>query len=99
MPLVTNFDLYPGDKGTDLRDVINRAESACPSEVTWRLRVHEGPEHGDTRVTLEGPVLSAIWTPWVDDGPGKYSRTVRREGSEWQDDLEQSLRSILVRSS
>ena len=99
MPVVTEFDLYPGDRGADLRDVITRAESACPSGVTWRIRVHEGPLHSHTKVTLEGPVLSQIWTPWVGEQDGEYSRTVRREGTEWQHDLEHSLRNILARSS
>ena len=97
MPVVTEFDLYPGDDGADLGEVIDRVKSACPSEVAWRVRAHEGPEHSHTKITLEGPVLSDIWTPWVAIEEGKYSQTIIRDGTSWQDGLEQSLRNMLAR--
>jgi hypothetical protein len=98
MPLILGtLEVFPG-ADAELRAVFESAASACAPNVTWTVSAYEGTDLGGTRVTLEGPTLAMIWTPWVQDRPGRYSTVVMRDGLRWQGELEAAIRSMISKT-
>lgn len=100
MPLIIErIDGFPGGEIDSIRSALEAAAPACAAGVSWTATVYEGPDLGGTRITLEGPVLSMIWTPWTQERPGRYSMVLMRDGSDWPKQLQESVRQMIRRSS
>lgn len=100
MPLILGqIDVFPGAETDSIRRVLEAAAPACASGITWTVSVYEGADLSGTRVTLDGPALSMIWTPWSQNRPGRYSMLLMRDGSDWPQQLQESVGQMIRRSS
>ena len=100
MPLILGpMDVFPGAETESIRRSLEAAAPACASGITWTVSVYEGPDLAGTRVTIDGPVLSMIWTPWTEECSGRYSMVLMRDGSDWPKQLQESVGQMIKRSS
>jgi len=100
MPLnIGLIDLFPGTETDSIRTVLEAAAPACAYGATWTATVYEGPDLAGTRVTLDGPVLSMIVTPWSCERPGLYTMFLMRDGDDWPKQLQESVEAMIRRSS
>jgi hypothetical protein len=99
MPLIVrSIDIFPGSETESIRQALQAAAPECASGVNWNASVYEGPDLAGTRVTLEGPELGMVWTPWVVEGDGRYSMTFMRDNDEWPTLLQQFVGQMIRRS-
>jgi hypothetical protein len=85
------FDLFPGDDGAEIRQVLEDAGKKCAPEGEWTVTAYEGPDLGGTTFVLQGKTRALIWTPWHVESPGRYSMLVMRDGEQWKDEVKRAV--------
>ena len=97
--MIGTFDVFAGSETDSIRRVLDASAPACATGVSWTVSVYEGPDLGGTHVTLEGPALSMITSPWTQERAGRYSMALMRDGIEWGTELQDCVESMIRRSS
>jgi hypothetical protein len=100
MPVILGqMDVFPGAETDSIRRALEAAAPACASGISWTVSFYEGADLAGTRVTLDGPALSMIWTLWTQNRPGRYSTILMRDGSDWPQQLQECVGQMIRRSS